>query len=185
MSKYISLLYLDWCIEIKELHVWAVVGKAKCVLYIGMKKRLSTVTNRQRCGTTSQTARTSWINLKMCPSCCFFFTLDLSFLCCISLSRILLWHLFDIYLRQGLKSETSVCMPVFMRLSRSSLLHNGQRGRPTFRDRNNNGVQLFCQQLQRPMFSQGSFHPQNPHCFFPLVKTHPGTEEHFPSPWPC
>lgn len=84
-----------------------------------------------------------------------------------------------------LKSKTSVCMPVFTCLSRACLVSKGQRGRPTFRGSNNNGVQLLCQHLQRAVFSQSTFHPHSPRCFFPLVKTHPGSEEHFPSLWPC
>lgn len=97
------------------------------------------------------------------------------------LELILLWHPLTLNMDRGVSSKTCVCMPVFMCLSRSSLVSKGQRGRPTFRGRNNNGVQLFCQQLQRAMFSQGSFHPYSPRCFFPLVKTHTGYEEHFPS----
>ncbi len=108
----------------------------------------------------------------------------LSSITSVCLELIPLWHPFTLTMDEGVSSKTCVCMPAFMCLPRSSLVSKGQRGRPTFRGRNNNGVQPFCQQLQRAMFSQGSFHPYGPRCFFPLVKTHPGSEEHFPSLWP-
>lgn len=95
-----------------------------------------------------------------------------------------LWHPLTLTMDEGVSSKRWFCMLAFMCLSRSSLVSKGQRGRPTFRGSNNNGVQPLCQQLQRAMFSQGSFHPYSPRCFFPLVKTHPGSEEHFPSLWP-
>lgn len=125
------------------------------------------------------------------PSPVHLTSIDLSLLLvCLSsitfvhLDLILLWHRLTLTMKEGVSSKTYVCMPVFMCLSRSSLASKGQRGRPTFRGSNNNGVQLFCQQLQRPMFFLRSFRPYSPRCFFPLVKTHPGSEEHFPSLWP-
>ena len=69
-----------------------------------------------------------------------------------------------------LQSKTSVCMPVSPCLSRRGLVSKGQWGRPTFRGSNNNGVQPGCQELQRAMFSQGSFHPYGPRCFFPTCQ---------------
>lgn len=100
------------------------------------------------------------------------------------LELILLRQPLTLTMDEGVSNKMCFCMPVFMCLFRSSLVRKGQRGRPTFRGSNNNGVQPFCQQLQCAMFSQGSFHPYSPRCFFPLVKTYPGSEEHFPSLWP-